>query len=148
MADYYNTKAYLPLNGLHIFIINDDRRANFTLKLSLPRFGAKVFYPEKFNNGIEAITQMPQCNMVLIDIQSVTMSQGIKITNQIINLGKEPPIDVIAILDQSDQQSSGILSQAGSKGTLFKQWSTDQIERYLAPFALHGSSVIPTTSIY
>jgi CheY-like chemotaxis protein/signal transduction histidine kinase/HAMP domain-containing protein len=122
-------KAYHIDNILRdrkVLIVDDDIRNIFALTSVLERFQVQVSYAENGKDGINALQDTPDIDLVLMDIMMPEMD-GYETMRTIRKIKKFARLPIIALTAKAMQDDRGKCIEAGASDYITKPVNTDQL---------------------
>ena len=114
------------LRDRKILIVDDDIRNIFALTSVLERFQVQVSYAENGKDGINALQDTPDIDLVLMDIMMPEMD-GYETMRTIRKIKKFTKLPIIALTAKAMQDDRGKCIEAGASDYITKPVNTDQL---------------------
>jgi len=114
------------LRDRKVLIVDDDIRNIFALTSVLERFQVQVSYAENGKDGINALQDTPDIDLVLMDIMMPEMD-GYETMRAIRKIKKFAKLPIIALTAKAMQDDRGKGIEAGASDYITKPVNTDQL---------------------
>ncbi|MDQ0246098.1 two-component system chemotaxis sensor kinase CheA [Bacillus fengqiuensis] len=114
------------LKGKRVLLVDDDMRNIFALTTALEECGIEVLFAENGREGIEALQENPDTDMVLMDIMMPEMD-GLEAIQAIRKMPPFQTLPIIALTAKAMKQNKKQCLEAGASDYISKPINLDQL---------------------